>query len=1066
MPPSFTEKIIAWFADRHIPANMLLAVVLLGGLLCWNLASKEEMPEFENDRVSVSVTYPGATAEEVEHFVIRPLEDALRGVEGVESIRSSAAQGSGTVTAQLDFRNPGFRETVAEIRAAALDVNLPAEILEEPRVRHFRSSASAILDIALYDSSAHLLDAARRRELQAAAIRLEERLLALPEIHSVNRSGFLRDELQIRADPRSLLRYNIPLNLLASEIRNHNQRRPAGTLRDRDESRVTVAAQLDSIVDLQGIIVQGGFAGPVVRLADVATAEYAFEEIRSIQKVNGREAVILNVVKNANIGIIEAVEAVQSELARYRAERLRGGSPVVLAPLDDESRYVRARLALIASNGSLGIALILILLFLFLSFRAAVWVALSIPFCFGFTLIGAYWMGHTVNNMTLAAVIIVMGMLVDDAIVVAENITRLRSRGFDARRAAVEGARFVSLPITAAILTTCAAFVPLLFFDDRFGQLVKVLPPIISLMLIASLVESLLILPGHMRLEPRLPMFLSLRRKPRVSVSGQGAHGAPEKPDGRTHWFERVEGAYARMLRGLLRAPWAVFLAFLMLSAWAAHTFTRDMRFVLFPNEETTQVRVELEAPPETDRFAMAELSRNVEEMLLEYRGKELIGHRTSIARSRWGRAVEENVASMRVEIVPRDQRGKSIRQLLSEWRARTDTLQGLRVEYRTSRFGHESGNALEIQVLENNDARRTVLADSLAAALEAHPHVTGVEVDRPPRNPEYRIKLRRDVLRRLSIDPAGVANTLRTLLQGTVLYEIAGETEEIPVVLTTRDAFKADIDAVLALPVENRGGYLVPLSDVVTVERTTTPASIERDRYKRVTTVYADVAPESGLTPLEVADTLERELFPRLLASVPSALLRFTGEVEDTRRSQGTFGLSILGVVLLIYALLALLFNSVLKPLLIMFSIPFGAVGVILAFRMHGIEQYGFFGMVGVLGLMGVVINDSIVMTVKLNENVRGGAFADIRAQIAEASSTRLRAVLLTTLTTVAGLFPTAYGVMGYDAMLAEMMLAMGWGLIFGTLITLLLVPSLYAAGMGTRLLAARVFRKRGKDE
>ena len=1035
-------RLITYFAERHILANMILVGVLLGGYLSWTLIGKEEMPDFVNDRVSVSVSYPGATAEEVEHFVVRPLENALRSVDGVEEITSRATQGSGTVEAHLDFHNPDFQETVAEIKSVVQSVPLPVEIRDEPRVRQFRSSAMAIIDIALYDTSSHLLDEPARRRLQALAINLENRLLALPEVGNVNRGGFLRDELRIHADPERLRRFNISLGALASELGNHNQRRPAGALLDREESRVTLAAGLDSIADMHGIIVQGGFEGPVVRLGDVARAAYAFEDVRSIQKVNGYEAVTLNVVKTPRSDILSAVDAVREELERYRAASLQGGTVAVIT-LDDESRDVRGRLALIASNGALGIGLILLLLFVLLSARAALWVAVGIPFCFGFTLLGAYWIGYTVNNMTLAAVIIVMGMVVDDAIVVAENITRLRHKGLDPLRAAVEGARFVGMPITAAILTTCAAFVPLFFFDDRFGQLVRVLPVVISLMLVASLLESLLLLPGHMRL--RLPFTGS---RATAAVSGN----AP-----RRHWFETVEDGYAAALRGLLRHPWALFLLFAGLLAWSVHLFRAEMRFVLFPNQETTQVRVDLQAPPDVDRFGMAERTRRVEVALLEF--PEVIGHRTSIARSRWGRAVEENVASMRVEIVPREQRDRSVQELIEAWRARTDSLPGLtRVDFRASRFGHESGNALEIQVLENDDARRMALTDSLAAHLERRPDIVNVEVDRPALNPEYRLRLRRDVLSRLSINPAEVGNTLRSLLQGTVLYDLAGDTEEIPVVLTVPDAFKRDLDRVLDMPVQNRGGYLVRLADVVVVERAEGASEIERERFRRLTTLYADVAPEAGLTPLEAADALEREVFPGLLAASPTSLLRFTGEVEDTRRSEGRFGLSIAVVLLLIFALLALLFNSLLKPVLILFSIPFGVVGVILAFHAHGMHQYGFFGMVGVLGLMGVVINDSIVMLVRLGEDASGrDGPAEIRRSVAEASKTRLRAVLLTTLTTVAGLFPTAYGVLGYDAMLSEMMLAMGWGLLFGSMITLLLVPALYASALGLRLRVVR---------
>lgn len=1037
-----------------------MVVVFVGGFYSWKKAGKEEMPDFVNDRVTISVSYPGATAQEVEYFVVRPLEEAIKGVDGIEEIRSTASPGGASINAYLEDQPSRFHEIVTEIKNAALDARLPEEITEEPRVRQWQSSKSAIIDIAIFDTALHLWTVDDRKRLQSVALTLENALIGLPQVNSVNRGGFLRDEIRISANPLRLQNYNIPLNALAAEIRGNNQRRPAGSLKDADESKVTLAGELTEVEELKNLIVQGGFDGPAVRLGDVAEVNVGFEETRSIQKVNGHEAVILNVVKNSSAGIIKAVDAVHANVERFQKENLAGESVRILL-LDDESRDVRNRLSIIASNGIIGIALILLLLFLFLNLPAGLWVTVGIPFCFGFTLIGAYMMGHTVNNMTLAAVIIVMGMIVDDAIVVAENIMRLRNQKGNVREASVEGARFVSLPITAAIITTCAAFLPLLFFENRFGNLIKVIPPVVSLMLIASLIESLLILPGHMALSP--PKWVRrLGGKFRKTVPTSEGR-APKK-----HWFDNVESVYAFVLYRILRFKWLVFPVFGVLLFWTAHIFTNDMKFVLFPNEETTQVRVDIEAPVEVRRYEMAELTRKVEGFLQPYIGHELIGHRTEIARSRWGRPVQENIASMRVELVAREKREKSARQLIAEWRALADSLQGFtKIDFRTSRFGQESGSSIEIQVLENNDGVRNRVADSLAAALMANPALVDVEIDRPLDNPEFLLKLNRDRIKRLSINPANIAQTLRTLLEGQVLYEIAGDQEEVSVVLTAKDAVKGNIRDILALPVENSRDYLVPLSSVVSVEESTTPASIERERYKRVTKVIADLRSNSSVTPLEIADQLEAEVFPRLLRNNPNTQLAFTGEVKDTRESQGNFEMAIFTVIILIYGILALLFNSLLTPFIIMASIPFGVVGVVLAFKFHGMQQYGFFAAVGILGLMGVVINDSIVMLVKLKKRftaptegieddsepeVSTGVKSISDYKVAHVSKTRLRAVILTTLTTVAGLFPTAYGIAGYDAMLAEMMLAMGWGLLFGTLITLVLVPSLYAAGLQIR--------------
>jgi multidrug efflux pump subunit AcrB len=356
------------------------------------------------------------------------------------------------------------------------------------------------------------------------------------------------------------------------------------------------------------------------------------------------------------------------------------------------------------------------------------------------------------------------------------------------------------------------------------------------------------------------------------------------------------------------------------------------------------------------------------------------------------------------------------------------------------------------------HDELRNALADTIAAVLAAHPSLHAVDIDRPLLTPEYAVGLRRETLFRLGIDPADVGLTLRTILEGALLYEFPTDNEEVRVVLTTKDASKRSIGALMQIPVENRGNYLVPLSEIVTFRKTQSQASIERENFKRITRVVADIKPGAKVTPLEIAAQLEDSLFGAIMHSHPTTHLGFTGEIKDSRESQGTFRIATVVAIGLIFSVLALLFNSLFKPLIIMITIPFAVVGVIYAFHWHGMYQYGLFALVGVLGLMGVVINDSIIMIVKLSHETAKSFPEHIDRHVASVAQTRLRAVLLTTMTTVAGLFPSAYGIAGFDAMLAEMMLAMGWGLIFGTAITLLLVPSVYAAGLqGIRMIRRR---------
>lgn len=1040
------QKLIAYFADRHLLTNLMFLVIFLAGAVAWKSLKKEEMPDVSFDFIRISASYPGASAEEVEHFVTKPIEEQVRGQDGVYRVTSNSSEGRSSVSVELEQNYPDKGQAIMDIRSAVLDAKLPDEVRDEPNVRVFKTSKMAIIDVCLYDSSRQLLDIPSRKRLQSYAHSLENQLLNLPEVNSVNRSGYLKEEIQIMLDPAKLRKYDIPFSTVMQEVRSSHVRQPAGSIEAPREPKVTLLSELDTEEKLGGVIVQGGFEGQAVRLREVADIVEGFEKNRAIIKVNGHEAVLLNVVKNSSYGILDAIRSVTRK-ARDFEENLNGSS-IRLTLLDDESVDLKNRLTLIFINGGIGFILILLSLFLFLNLKSGFWVAMGLPFTFCFTLAGMTFLGYTINNVTLAAVILVMGMVVDDAIVVAENVTRLGARGMPPREAAVAGTATMFAPIVASIVTTCIAFVPLFFFEGRFGQMNKFIPPVIFLMLGASLVESLLILPGHMHLQVPLVGRLTSRLRGR-------------KPQQKEHWFDKAEESYGRLLLPVLKFKWFVFLGFLLLMGFSFYLAKAKMKFVMFPREETREILITGETAPGSDRHRTARLSAQLEEVLKPYIGKEAIGFRTQIARSRRGGAVHENRFRMLVEIVPREKRAKSADALIEEWKKGAAPITDIKsLRFSKSRWGQSSGSPIEILVQEGSDAVRDKVAVLLTGRMRGNPALKNVEIEQPLRVPEYKITLNREKIKRLSISPSDISSTIRAALQGTILYSLTAGDEEIDVRFTTIDSAKNNIEKILDIPIGNRGDYLVPLRDIVSVHPVQTPNSVERQAGKRVTKVFADINPGSGRTPVEIAEHLESEVFPLLYKKYPTAALSFDGEVRDTRESKGEFLFAIILVLLLIYFILVLFFGSLLKPIFMMITIPFGAVGIILAFWLHGKLLFGFFAAVGALGLAGVVINDSIIMLSRLDREFdESKGRKDCARQIADVAKTRLRAVTLTTLTTVAGLFPTAYGLAGYDAMLAEMMLALSWGLIFGTLITLVLVPCVYAAAQDAKFLLRERF-------
>ncbi|MFH2137834.1 MAG: efflux RND transporter permease subunit [Candidatus Omnitrophota bacterium] len=1038
------KSFLKFFVKKHLLTNLIFIAVIIGGIISWQLLKKEELPDITFDRVTVSVSYPGATAEEVEYYVTKEIEERIQAVDGVYRVTSATSDGSSSVTAELELNISNKEEVITEIRNAALEADLPEDIIDDPKVRVFKTAYKAIIDIGLIYRGKTILDTESRRQLQAFALALENQLVSIPQVSSVNRSGYLDEELQIKVFPEKLVEYNIPLNKVMNEITNSNVRQPAGNIENKDEPKVTLSAELRTPEELRQLAVQGGFEGQVIRLGDVAQVSEGFEKNKQVLKINGHEGIFLNVVKSARYGILDALKAVRVVADDFSKHNLKENK-IELVILDDESVDIRNRLSLIATNGAIGFILVLLSLFIFLDFRSSIWVAMGIPFTFCFTLITALLLGYSINNITLAAVIIVMGMVVDDAIVVAENVSRLRAQGMDKEESAVKGTAYVLLPVIASISTTCIAFVPLLFFTGHFSLMVRFIPVIVCLMLGGSLLESLVILPGHLTVPfgrkvktiislGLWPLFERFTDKNKKQQSG--------------HWFNKWEDAYGDFIEKILSHKRVIFILFLILLVVSAFVVNTQMKFIMFPDEETRSIRLTADTATGMKRYETARMSQAPEDMLAEYIGKEVVGFRNQIASGRRGSSSQENKLRMEIEITSKEKRKKSADQLIKEWEERFTKISGFqKVKFSKGWHGADSGSPIEIIVKENNNQLRREVSDRLAAEMEKHPALKNIEIDRPMYNPEYKISLDRDKIRRLAINPSDIAKTLRAALEGKVLYDFSGDEEPINVRLTTVENAKDNLDKILSIPVENQGDYLVPLRDIVSVSETTTPDSIMRQEQKRTTTIFADLRQETGNTPLDIAKDFEEKIFPQFKTDFPSAVLEFGGEIKDTRESGKDFQLAIILVIALIYVLLAVLFDSLLKPIVIMLSIPFGLVGIILAFWMHGITQYGFFAVVGALGLAGVVINDAIIMVVKLERELKQADLGkELNSRIAQIAKTRLRAVILTTITTVAAMLPTAYGWAGYDGMLAQMMLAMSWGLLFGTTITLILVPSIYA--------------------
>ncbi|OUR94118.1 hypothetical protein A9Q84_17565 [Halobacteriovorax marinus] len=1013
------KNIILYAAQKHLLTNMIFVGTIIFAIFTWMNVGKEEMPEFASNWIRVTAVYPGAPAEDVELFVTKPLEDELKGVVGIEEVSTTSSVGVSSIRIILDDDYPNKEEVTQEIKDAILRTDLPSEVRNLPKMRQFKSAAKAILDIGIYVKGKPYLDGESRKKLQQYVQSFESQLLALKEISIVDRSYYRKPELQILVNPNENLKNEISLSEIRNQIKSNNIRVPIGSMRDRGESKVTAINELEDVKSLNSLILRGNYEGQGILLGDIATVKDGFEKSSSIFKVNGHEAVLLNIKKSVSTDILSAQKSVMTFIENFRKNN--SDSPIEIVTMDDESFAVTNRLNIITKNGVIGFFLITLILLLFLDIKTGFWVAMGIPFSMGFTLIIAHLLGYTVNNMTLAGIIIVLGIVVDDAIIVAENISRHREEGMPLYEAVSHGTAEVFKPIVASILTTCVAFLPLLYFEGFFGKLVSFIPLVVILMLGGSLIESLFILPAHMAGKtPLLDRF--------------------KKDVGQKSWFHKYEDIYANVLLRIFNHRLIVLSVFVTLLAAGGYLFKTKMKFVMFPREESKELYIKVKARKGFVRDETARAIAPLEKMFIDS-GANVVAVRSRVGLSRRGGEVKENEASINVELLPADQRSTPLSVLIKDWKQKSGNIKDLdSVKILRGRWGHSSGNSIEIQVQENDEEKRIKAVDLIEKKMKEIDSIVDVEVEKPLMKNEYLFRIKQDRLIRYNVTAEKVTSTLRSFVEGSILYSINKGDEEIDVRLSVPDDAKRDLKKLLDLRVENKSGRLVYLRKIVDIEEVDRPVNIKRTNFKRTTMIYANIEKGSDTTPLQIAEKLEELVFPKVSGLYPTTLITFKGEIEDTRESQGEFRNSVIMVVVMIFMILAIMFDSLTKPFLVLSIVPFALVGVVYVFILHGMSVYGFFAAIGALGMVGVVINDAIVMIDKFEKDSRRSL-----SSIAKIASTRLRPVLVTTITTVVGILPTAYGIAGHDSMLAEMMLAMGWGLVFATCITLVLIPCLY---------------------
>ena len=1033
---------VAYMARNGVAANLLMFFILAGGLFALRGLVQEVFPEVSLDRVNIAVPYPGATPDEIEESIIVKIEEQIEGVEGIKRIRSTASEGRGSVVAELNLGEDVSR-ALDDIKAQIDRIQTFPAGAERPEITELTNRQSVIRIVLYGDVS--------ERSLKELAYRTEDALASLPEVSFVETTGIREYEISIEVSLRQLRALGLTLRDISAAVRGGSLDLSAGSIDTRDEEvRIRTTGQNYTQQDFEEIIVLSRVDGTVVRLGDIARVRDGFQDVDLIGRYKGQRAAYVEVFRTADEKVLRIVDAVEQHLDDEVTPSLPAG--VTLEIWNNDADILQSRLGLLVKNGLIGLALVLLALTLFLEIRLAFWVAVGIAVSFVGTFGVMAILGVSINLMSLFAFILAIGIVVDDAIVVGENIYAEREKGTKGVIASIRGTRRITRPVIFAVLTTMVAFGPLFFIPSSIGKIIEEIPIIVMSVLFFSLVESLLVLPNHLSHLPR--------------------PGAPRMAGQRVHFVKRtqmrvdeglrrfIDGPLDRSLRFATGRPGVVIATGVAMVILCVATIPAGIIRVNFmPTVEGDLVTATLEMPEGTPVQRTANMAGVVEsaghqalEQLAAGAGEEvddlLAGVNVTIGKDARrngpagdpgaGADPQATIAAVEFKLVTADRRDISAIDFQREWRSALDPLpraKSLTVTADLLSFG----DPIHVEMSHPDPARLAVIADTVKARLREFDGVYDVQADQDHGLREIQLDLLPEA-RTLGLTLDNLARQVRSAFFGDEALRVQRGREDVRVYVRLPEEERNAIADVEGYQVRTPAGGEVPLGRVASVRFGSSPTTIRRKDGHRVLTVTADVYP-GVVTGNEMNSVLEASILPELTARDPDLTYTFGGEQQEQIESFSALGGGFALALLAIYALLAVPFGSYTKPLIIMAAIPFGIIGAVLGHLILGVNV-AIMSLFGIVGLSGVVVNDSLVMIDFINERLRQGMSG--REAIIAGAKARFRPIFLTSVTTFLGVAPLVFETSLQAQFLIPMAASLGFGIVFGTAVLMMIVPSL----------------------
>ncbi len=1030
---------ISWMANHGVAANLLMLICLIGGLISLFQIKQEVFPEFQIDTVKIEVVYPGASPEEIESGIILAIENAIGDLDSIDDINAKANEGMGVVLADVDT-SAEVQKVAQEIQQKIDRITTFPEDAEKPTVQVLTRKRQ-VLSMILYGQ-------VKEHILHGLAEQFRDSLLQDPNITQVELEGVRPLEISVAIPQESLRRYHLTLAAIAQRIQNASVDLPGGSVKtESGEILIRMKERRDFGQQFAHIPIITAADGSQVFLGEIAALTDGYEDTSYSATYNQQPAVMVQVFSVGKQKPIEVSASVKQHLEAFKTNLPDGIKAEIR--FDTSDQYAQ-RIDLLMRNSAQGLVLVFIALALFLELRYAFWVMMGIPTAFLGSFLPLPLADVSINMISLFAFIIALGIVVDDAIVIGENIYHFRQQGKSRLQAAIAGTREMAMPVTFSVLTNIVTFIPLYFMPGEMGKIFYMIPTVIIAVFSISLLESIFILPNHLanlgdsNQAERNTWFFKWQQ--RFSRSFE-------------HW---VQYRYGTFLTWILQHRYlAIIVAFALLILTLSYTISGRMGISAFPKTESDFAKVTVTlpygVPVEKTQAIVNKIINSAHDTLKTVtRGDELIrGFFAEI-----GEEGESHKAEIRAYLAPPDVREKiiSTEQFNQLWRKQVGELVGVdSIRFESDAGGPGSGAAMTVEINHPDLNILELASKELATAMRTYPRVSDVDDGFIPGKQQYDFSVLPEG-NSLGLTAQAVARQVRNAFYGAeALRQMRGR-NEIKVMVRLPENERITRSNLHDFLLWTDSGKEIPLQEAVQIKQGRSFTEITRHNGRRSVLVTASVTPRSKAN--EILNDLETIVLPELTKKYPDLHFSFEGQEAEVAKSVSNLKLSFVFSLLAIYCLLAIPFQNYILPFIVILSIPFGIIGAIFGHILLGYDL-SIISLLGIVALSGVAVNDALVMIEHATYLRSNSTWGSVNELIKTAAIQRFRPVILTTLTTFGGLMPMIMETSRQARFLVPMAISIGCGILFATLITLILIPCLYVVVDDIKLIYNRKIKK-----